>query len=123
MVGTALCAFAHTTISSFRAKRSNPEISPWGRIAATPAWAASSASKGRTSTRWVAGFCLAPHERRELKFLHRSPGRRVLVPQRVDQRELCAEQGADGFGAVAGDGEAGAFLRSVQRKGRDDGVA
>ncbi|MBV8917125.1 MAG: hypothetical protein JOZ76_03380, partial [Bradyrhizobium sp.] len=63
------------------------------------------------------------HKRRELKFLHRSPRCRVFVPARVDRGELRAEQRADGLGAVAGDREARAFLRPVQRKGRNDGVA
>src|SRR5258705_2998342 len=57
----------------------------------------------------------------ELKLLHNSPRRGVIVSARVDQLKAPSEGCGEGVRVVAADGQAAAALRAVEREGGDDG--
>src|SRR6266508_846087 len=64
---------------------------------------------------------LAP-EYAELEDLPGVPGGRVLVPLRVHQLEGGAERPPQARAVIAGDRQAAALFRAVEREGGDDGV-
>ena len=58
----------------------------------------------------------------ELKHLLRAPGRGVVVPLALQQVESGPKRLPEARRVVTHDRQAAAFLRPIQREGRDDGV-
>src|SRR4051812_36761304 len=67
------------------------------------------------------GSAFAP-EYAELEDLPGTPRGRVLVPLRVDQLERGAKRSPQARAVIAGDRQAAALFRPVEREGGDDGV-
>src|ERR1700694_6082059 len=62
-------------------------------------------------------------ERAELKLLHGTPGRGVVLSPRIDQFKAVSKRCGESVRIVTADGQAAAPFRAVRREGGDDGMS